>query len=421
MEAERKRLAAERQKKAEAAKRARLMAQKKDTDQAEEQAEEAKDEEMKEESVAEEEVPAPELTEEEKKLTCRKLEAEDLLAAELAKHFADFSIPDTNEGFSAVNFEWQKEKECKTLLQEYVHEKKMTQRVETLKPGEWFQEEWKKWQKSYQDFKRRQMEWKDPSKKKQLLTKKKEEAEKKAKESLGEDASKEDIEAACKIPDVNAEDVEVKDVQDIMDIGSGEPLFFNFAYEDWTLLSTRFELHLLAHAFRRDMDDPDRPGFVETHLAFYYNKYYKKQLNVKNYGVAENSGLVELIKETVEINSKNMLEAKLADDASADTFVKVTEEHRRERQRRMDAGDETAQLKFSRPGPPQNKQQPAGRGPQAPSHPPRRPAVQSSGYNNPPRQGTSYGAQKRTYSAPGQYPAAKAPRSYGNYGGGYRR
>merc|ERR1712196_302305 len=100
-----------------------------------------------------------------------------------------------------------------------------------------------------------------------------------------------------------------------------------------------------------------------------------------------------------------MLEAKLAEDATLETFVKVTEEHRRERQRRMDAGDETAQLKFSRPGPQQNKQQqqqqPSNRGPQAPSHPPRRPAVQSSGYSNAPRHGTSYGAQKRTYSAPG--------------------
>merc|ERR1712070_502678 len=371
----------------EAAKRARLNSQKKDgeKDEEEEKAEDAKDEEAVDEPM-EEDVPPPELTDEEKKLTCRKLEAPDLLAADLAKHFADFSLPSSAEGFSSVKFDWQKESDCKKMLQEYVHEKKMTQRVETLKPGDWFQEEYKKWQKYYQDLKRRQMEWKDPTKKKQLLAKKKEEAEKKAKESLGEEASKEDIEAAAKIPEVNAEDIEVKDVQDVMDIGSGEPLFFNFAYEDWTLLSTRYELHVLAHAFRKDMDDPDRVGFVETHLAFYYNKYFKKTLTVKNFGVAENSGLVELIKETVEINAKNMLEAKLAEDATLETFVKVTEEHRRERQRRMDAGDETAQLKFTRPGPPQAKQQQqqTGKGPQAPNHPPRRPAVQSAGYNNPP-------------------------------------
>lgn len=431
VEAERKRLAAERQKKAEAAKRARLNSQKKDAGKEGEDADEAKEEDAKAEEDAvddpmEESMAPPELTDEEKKMTCRKLEASDLLASELATHFADFSLPSSEEGFSSVKFDWQNGAECKKILQEYVHEKKMTQRVETLKPGDWFQEEYKKWQKGYQDLKRRQMEWKDPTKKKQLLAKKKEEAEKKAKESLGEDASKEDIEAAAKLPEVNAEDIEVKDAQDIMDIGSGEPLFFNFAYEDWTLLSTRYELHLLAHAFRKDMDDPDRVGFVETHLAFYYNKYFKKTLTVKNFGVAENSGLVELIKEAVEINAKNMLEAKLAEDATLETFVKMTEEHRRERQRRMDAGDETAQLKFSRPGPPQAKQQQAGKGPQAPNHPPRRPAAQSAGYNNPPRYGSSsYGAQKRPYSsAPGQYQQqAKAPRTYGgNYGGGgYRR
>merc|ERR1719440_2688412 len=114
-------------------------------------------------------VPTPELTDEEKKLTCRKLEASDLLATELAKHFADFSLPSSDEGFSSVKFDWQNEAECKKLLQDYVHEKKTTQRVETLKPGDWFQEEYKKWQKYYQDLKRRQTEWKDPSKKKQFL------------------------------------------------------------------------------------------------------------------------------------------------------------------------------------------------------------------------------------------------------------
>merc|ERR1711904_97640 len=156
----------------EAAKRARLNSQKKD---AEKDEEDAKDEEEAVDEQMEESVPPPELTDEEKKLTCRKLEAPDLLAAELAKHFADFSLPSSAEGFSSVKFEWQKEGECKKILQDYVHEKKMTQRVETLKPGDWFQEEYKKWQKYYQDLKRRQMEWKDPTKKKQLLAKKKEE------------------------------------------------------------------------------------------------------------------------------------------------------------------------------------------------------------------------------------------------------
>merc|ERR1712070_1127613 len=122
--------------------------------------------------------------------------------------------------------------------------------------------------------------------------------------------------------------------------------------------------------------------------------------------------------ESVKINEKNMLECGKSEDTPFENFVKVTEDHRRERQRRMDAGDETAQLKFTRPGPPQAKQQQqqTGKGPQAPNHPPRRPPVQGgAGYNT---YGSSYGAQKRPYSSnPNQCPQAKAPRSYGgNYG-----
>lgn len=430
MEAERKRLAEERQKKAEAAKKARLASQKKDGEKEEEakDEEEPKEEEKEEETVPEDDAPPPELTDEEKKLTCRKLEATDLLPAALSQSFADFSLPSSDEGFTKVKFEWQPQATCAEVLKEYVHEKKMTQRVENLKPGEWFTEEWKKWQKTFQDWKRRQMEWKDPNKKKQILAKKKEAAEKKAKEDLGEDASKEVIEQACKPVEVNAEDLDIWDTKDVMDIGSGEPLFFNFAYEDWTLLSIRYELHLLAHAFKKDMDDPERPGFVETHLAFYYNKYFKKGLNVKMFGVNENAGLIELIKDTSKINSKNMLEAELGEDVELEKFVKHTEDHRRERQRRMDAGDETAQLKFSKPSSPPPPKQNTGK-PPAPTYPPaRRPAVQGgSNYNAAPRYGqsSSYSAQKRPYTPPpSSYPAAKAPRygsSYGSQGGGYRR
>ncbi len=52
-------------------------------------------------------------------------------------------------------------------------------------------------------------------------------------------------------------------VTDILDLGNGMPLFDKFQYEDWTLLSTRYELHLLLHSFKKDLDDPDRPSFGE--------------------------------------------------------------------------------------------------------------------------------------------------------------
>jgi len=165
METERKRLAEERQKKAEAAKKARLNSQKKDGDKDDEAKEDEAEAKEEEAEAAEDDGPPAELTEEEKSLTCRKLAASDLLAADLAQSFADFSLPSKDEGFSQINYEWEAAANCEKTLKEYVHEKKMTQRVESLKPGDWFAEEWKKWGKTYQEWKRRQMEWKDPSKK----------------------------------------------------------------------------------------------------------------------------------------------------------------------------------------------------------------------------------------------------------------
>jgi len=419
MEAERKRLAEDRQKKAEAAKKARLAAQNKDKDADEEESKEAeaKDEEKKED--VEDEGPPPELTDEEKKLKHRPSEAPDLAATVLAKAFADFSLPTKAEGFDVVKFEWQAEKDSAKILKEYVHQKKMTERVETLAPGEWFTEEWKKWTKTLQEWRSRQSQWKDPVKRKQLLAKKKE-AEKKD----GEEAAPESAE---KPVEINAEDLDVwTEVKDVMDIGSGEPLFANFAYEDWALLSIRYELHLLVHAFKKDLNDPERPSFVESHAAYYYNKYFKKAFNVKLFGVADLAGLVELIKESVKINDKSMLECGKSEDTPSENFVKLTEDHRRERQRRMDAGDETAQLKFTKPSPPPPKQGQGGR-PQAPSYPPSgsRPASPGS-YGAAPRYpsyGAGGGAQKRPYTpAPAAYNPNKAPRTQSYHGsGGYRR
>lgn len=231
---------------------------------------------------------------------------------------------------------------------------------------------------------------------------------------------KEGEEEAKEIPEINAEDLDVWEVKDVLDIGSGEPLFANFVYEDWALLSIRYELHLLVHSFVKDMDDPERTGFIEAHAAFYYNKYFKKAFNVKSFAVNDLSGLVALIKDTVKLDEKSqMMQTVLAADTPFENFVKLTEDHRRERQRRTDAGDETAQLKFSRPQPPPPKQPnypPAGgRGP---------PMGGRRDDRGPPNRGgqpsVTYSAQKRTYTpAPASYPSAKYPRQGGSYGGGY--
>jgi len=117
-------------------------------------------------------------------------------------------------------------------------------------------------------------------------------------------------------------------------------------------LSLRYELHLLAHAFRHDVADPDRPGFHESHLLFYFNKYFAKSIDFKKMGLETFEELCALIKDSVALNEKTkFVEAAMPEDTPLDKFLRHTEEHRRERQRCVDAGDETALLKFTRPAP----------------------------------------------------------------------
>jgi len=64
------------------------------------------------------------------------------------------------------------------------------------------------------------------------------------------------------------------------------------------------------------------------------------------------ANVLALIKDMIDIDEgSGMVEVKLPEENTFDHFVKLAEEHRRERQRRLDAGDETAELKFKKPTP----------------------------------------------------------------------
>merc|ERR1712232_1494584 len=56
--------------------------------------------------------------------------------------------------------------------------------------------------------------------------------------------------------------------------------------------------------------------------------------------------LNDLIKDTIKVKDDGYLDTPLDDSTARTYFVQLTEEHRRERERRVDAGDETARLKF---------------------------------------------------------------------------
>jgi len=412
-EQERKRLLLDKKKKAEEARKLKEMAQKKklgkevEEEPVDKEEDAKEDEEMK--ADAEQEAPV-ELTDEEKKLWHRKLDVPDVLEKTLSKTYASFSLPSKEEGFDEISYAWQPEAAVSELFRKWILERKLMQPAEELQSGTWFKEEWTKWQKALQSWRKVQAEWKDPVKKKALIARKKAELAKK-KESSGADGEKEkDAEAPVeeeevKLMEINAEDIDVSSVDDVTDLGNGEPLFACFAYEDWTLLAARYELHLLLHAFKKDLNDPDRPSFAEGHVAFYYNKYFKKPFQLKSFSCKEFKDFTELVKDTMDCNEETkLLDTKLAEDTEAAHFVKLAEEDRRERQRRADAGDETAALNFPRPAPgprqPQSAPPPRGSAPQSGSRP-------ASG-------GQGYQPQKRPYSGASSYPPPKQPRSYGS-------
>jgi len=415
-EEERKRMLELKKQKAEEAKKAREAAQKKkageETKEEEPKADEAA-ETKAEDTKMEEAPPVIELTEEEKKLCYRKLASPDLSDRELTKSYAKFSLPTKEEGFDDVSFAWQKEAECAAALKTWILEKKLTQRAEDLQPGADFKEAWPKWQKTLQEWRRKQGEYKDPAKRKAAAAKKVEDAKKKLEEEKkalveagneeGAKALEEEAKKAAEAApmEIDLEELDVFSVTDITDLGNGMPLFSKFTYEDWTMLSTRYELHLLMHSFKKDLNDPDRPGFGEKHLGFYYQRYFKKTWNFPQFNIPKFEDFLEVIKDTVSIKD-SFLKAEQAEDTPLETFVKLAEEHRKERERRVDAGDETAKLKFSKPQPPR----PDGAKGSAPW-------AKGNGKGD-----QSYSSQKRPHPSSSYSQPAKKP-AYGSYGGGY--
>jgi len=293
-------------------------------------------------------------------------------------------------------------------LKQWVRNRKLTTRIEDLQPSDWFSSKWKEWQKTLQAWHAKQSQHKQIMAKKAAEQQAKvaaKEAKNKAKEEAaakeakdktvaeqqpvaqeeqnveGENSEKkEGQEQSAEAgnangehkqegemaveqkelaeedgeqdePAVDFENLDVFGVENILDIGGSEPLFSAFGFEDWQMMSLRFELHLLAHAFRRDVNDPDRLGIPLEHLPFYYNKYFKKALNTKFYGVENPRELLEYVRDTVmAIGNNQVVEAQLPDDMeSLGIFVMLTEESRRERMRRIDLGDDSARLKLSQP------------------------------------------------------------------------
>eukprot|EP00971_Amphidinium_carterae_P138893 2752760-Amphidinium_carterae.1 len=234
--------------------------------------------------------------------------------------------------------------------------------------------------------------------------------------------------------ETDPEGVDVLAVSDVNDIGSGEPLFANFEFEDWALLNIRFEVFLLLHAFKKDLNDPDRLTFSATDLPFYYQCYFGRPFQLRQFGSTKFSDFMELVEGSFALGADDMLESLLSEDTPPEEFIRQTELHRRDRRERLDAGDESAKLSFPRgpargsAGQPQQPRRdnpvgsagssaPVGR-PRPPSYPP----MHGQGQNRPTPQPKAVPPGRRPSSAPSTQPPAKrqnrgsAHAVYGGYG-----
>jgi len=140
-------------------------------------------------------------------------------------------------------------------------------------------------------------------------------------------------------------------VEDVNDInGKGAPLYGKWELEDWTLMNIRWEFHLLIHSFVNDVKDDAHVGVFMDLLPHYYELYYKRAFFAPQYGCENLSLLVTMLQDTVSFNKKNKIVGpELPIETPYAIFVKLTEESRRERVARIEAGDESAKLSFAQP------------------------------------------------------------------------
>jgi len=299
-------------------------------------------------------------------------------------------------------------------VKEWVSQRKLTIRVEDVKPGQWFKQKHDSWNKALAAWKVKQNEYKSKiaqkvavkaaklkakAEKKALAerkakleadrekieavrakfeaAKKAEEAAKKAENKDEEDDKKEEEKGTVEEkgnepeeqekkapepeeedepeepeepePDVDFEGLDVFGVEDVSDIGGKMPLFKDFQFEDYALLSLRGELYLMAHAFGKDVGDEERTGIYLDHLQFYYEKYFGKKLSYQAFGVQTAAELVELVSDAFYMPDK-VLESLVPDELeSYSVFIKLAEEARRMRILALEMGDETARLKIQQP------------------------------------------------------------------------
>merc|ERR1719253_1081075 len=82
----------------------------------------------------------------------RKHKTADIAPTLLSTAFTTFTIPEKEEGFADVKYEWFPKAKSAEHLKAWVQNMKLTTRIEDLQPGEWFTKQWAAWQQQLQQW-----------------------------------------------------------------------------------------------------------------------------------------------------------------------------------------------------------------------------------------------------------------------------
>lgn len=247
----------------------------------------------------------------------------------LSSVFRKFCLPEETEGFE-LEYLWANAEDAAEHIIAWCRKQKVTQKITDIKPSDWFKDKVDEWLNCKMEWRRRQKKYQEKLKERM-----------KCDDNASDDAS---------VPDdaddeVIVEDYDVWMTEDINDVKNGVPMYAKWHAEDWSLANLRYEIHLLIHAFKRDVSDPEF-NISAKHFPYYYNLYYKRQFSADQYGHSNTKTFWESLDDVVAVFDE-MIESEHGEDTPAETFVRLTEFVRRERCRKLIAGNDSAKLNFS--------------------------------------------------------------------------
>ncbi|CAD7966665.1 unnamed protein product [Amoebophrya sp. A120] len=305
------------------------------------------------------------------------LEGKKQVVQNVRDHYEHAALPNTeSEAWDTVEYVYEADpsktqEELATLVNEkfvaWKKDCKLKSKVTDLKKGPYYTNQITKFSKL------RQMQHKataEQARKAHAATKEKLKAEKKAKKEAAAAAKKEEEKgdkekeegaAEPAAEEAKEESVESEEEEEVL-----PAIMEEFSEEDWMLAQLRCEIHSLIHAFRMDVNDPERVTFPATHMAYYYHLYSGKPFSqtLQSFNVRTLEELTKLIPDVCEHTKdmddfalrkeKSLLEdfdlvlpASSEADLDVQKFIEVTEEARQMRTDRLDAGDENAALNFT--------------------------------------------------------------------------